>query len=81
MCTESSCYTKINLFKYKRFKDGRCCYTIIVPSHLKQTKIFGALKRGVEYFRNYGMGCAARTPDALAYSIPVTAELWHSILV
>ena len=74
MCTESFCYAKINLFKYKRFKDG------IVPSHLKQTKIFGALKRGVEYFRNFGMGCAARTPDALAYSIPVTAELWHSIL-
>ena len=59
MCTESFCYTKINLFKYKRFKDGRCCYKIIVPSHLKQTKIFGALKRGVEYFGNFGMGCAA----------------------
>ena len=80
MCTESFCYAMINLFKYKRFKDGRCCYKIIMPSHLTQTKIFGALKRGLEYFRNFGMGCAARTPDALAYSIPVTAELWHSIL-
>ena len=26
---------KINLFKYKRFKDGRCRYKIIVSNHLK----------------------------------------------
>ena len=54
MCTESFCYAKINLFKYKRFKDGRCCYKIIVPSHLKQWSTLS----------NFGMGCAARTPNA-----------------
>ena len=31
--------TKINLFKYKRFKDGKCRYKSIVSSHLKSLLI------------------------------------------
>ena len=30
---------KINLFKYKRFKDGRCRYKIIVSNHLKAATV------------------------------------------
>ena len=50
----NTCGIKINLFKYKRFKDGWCRYQIIVSSHL--TVFRAVLSKSDDFNFSCGLG-------------------------